>query len=116
MIKKTVVEMDYKRWNHTAEERRIIRKYGGVPMKKYGYDGEIRGKPVEVRSTRKDDRYRIQKDVHEELIRKKGYYIFVRNGIAKKIRAKKVSEMIRKLKWYKDRNYPHKFVKEEQVF
>ena len=38
--------MDYKRWNHTAEERRIIRKYGGIPMKKYGYDGEINGTKI----------------------------------------------------------------------
>ena len=106
-----------KRWDHTAQEKRVIRRYGGVPLQKYGYDGTIRGKPVEVRSVKKDDRYRIQKDVHEELLRKKGYYIFVRkNGIAKKIRAKKIQELIRRLKWYKDRNYPHKFVKEEEVF
>ena len=38
---------------HTKKEKQIIRKLGGTPEKKYGYDGTIRGKPVEVRAVRK---------------------------------------------------------------
>lgn len=106
----------YNRWDHTTEERRVIRKYGGTPLHKYGYDGRINGRPVEVRSTRKDDRYRIQKDVHRYLVSHRGCYIFVRNGRTKKVSASKVSKLMHGKHWYKDRKYPHKFVTEKQIF
>ena len=101
---------------HTRQERRMIRKYGGTPMQKYGYDGMINGKPVEVRSVRTDDRYRIQKDVHNDLIANNGSYIFVDNGQSKRMSARKVSQKIGRGKWYKDRTYPHKFLKVNEVF
>ena len=103
---------------HTKQERKMIRKYGGKPLIKYGYDGLINGKPVEVRSVRKDHRYRIQKNVHQELVRKKGSYIFVKNGRSKRVKATKVSKKLGNGKWYKDRKpqYKHKFLKTEEVF
>ena len=106
-----------KQWGHTRQERRVIKKRGGKALVKYGYDGKINGKPVEVRSCKKDKRYRIQKNTHKELIRKKGSYIFVNPvGKTKKVSASRVSKMIGRKKWYKDRDYPHKFVKKKQVF
>jgi len=46
------------RWD-TKLEKEVIKRYGGQPLKKYGYDGKIRGKPVEVRAARRDNRFRI---------------------------------------------------------
>ena len=96
----------------------MIKKYGGKPLVKYGYDGMINGKPVEVRSARKDSRYRIQKNVHNELVRKKGSYIFVKNGRSKRVSASKVSKKLNDGKWFKDRKpeYKHKFLKTNEVF
>lgn len=102
---------------HTQQERRKIKKYGGRPLTKYGYDGVIRGRPVEVRAIKKDNRFRIQQNVHEHLVRNGGSYIFVnRNGSDCKVPAKKVSRIIGRGKWFKDRSYPHKFVKRSEVF
>ena len=101
---------------HTKQERNIIRKYGGIPLVKYGYDGTIKGKPVEVRAVRKDKRFRIQKDVHNVLVKRNGSYIFISKGRSRKISAKKVSKKLSRGKWFKDRRYPHKFLKVKQVF
>jgi len=102
---------------HTELERRLIRQFGGRPLEKYGYDGIIRGKPVEVRSVRKDNRFRIQKNVHKELIKRDGCYIFSNgSGRSKKVPATKVSSLIGRGSWFKDRRYPHKFLKEKDVF
>ena len=102
---------------HTKLERKIIKKKGGVPLVKYGYDGKLRGKPCEVRAVRKDDRFRIQKNTHQELVRSGGKYIFVNsNGRSKTITAKVVSKKIGRGKWFKDRDYPHKFLKKGDVF
>lgn len=102
---------------HTRQERRIIKKHGGTPLIKYGYDGKVNGKPVEVRSVSKDHRYRIQQDVHKTLIKKNGSYIFVNScGSSKKVSATKVSKLLGRGKWFKDRTYPHKFLNVGEVF
>lgn len=101
---------------HTLQERQVIRKHGGKPRVSYGYDGTISGRPVEVRSHRKDDRYRIQQDVHRELMRRGGSYIFCDGGRTKKVTARKVSGLLGRGKWYKDRGYNHRFLKVEEVF
>jgi len=101
---------------HTSQERRVIRKHGGKPLIKFGYDGRLRGKPCEVRSARRDKRYRIQKNVHENLVSKNGYYIFVKHGKSKVMKASKVSKKIGRGRWYRDRRYPHKFLKVSNVF
>lgn len=105
-----------KSW-HTREERKLIKKFGGKPLVKFGTDGRIGNRPVEVRSARKDNRFRIQKDVHKKLVRKNGSYIFKAKGKRpKKVSAKRVSKLIGSGKWYKDRKYPHKFVKIKQIW
>ena len=109
--------MAKKRWDHTKEERKLIKIFGGIPKRKYGYDGTIRGKPVEVRSQRKDNRFRIQKNVHQYLVRKNGNYIFnCPNKRPIKVSAKTVSKKLGKGKWFKDRKYPHKFITSKQIF
>ena len=96
---------------HTAQERRVIKKHGGQPLVKLGTDGTLRGRPVEVRSVKKDNRYRIQKDTHQELVRKKGNYIFCAPGRPSKVvPASRVSKLLGSGAWFKDRKYPHKFV------
>lgn len=53
---------DYKQTDswHTKRERELLTKFGCEVSKGYGYDGMKNGKPVEVRSQRKDKRFRIQ--------------------------------------------------------
>ena len=104
-----------KSW-HTIQERRTIKRFGGKPLQKYGYDGLLHGKPVEVRSIRKDHRFRIQKNVHQVLVRKKGSYIFCGINRTKKVSASRVTKLMPKGKWYKDRKYPHKFVTKKDIF
>lgn len=105
-----------KSW-HTRAERKLVRKFHGKPKVSYGTDGKIGNKEVEVRCVRKDNRFRIQKNVHQRLVRKDGYYIFdAPNQKAKKVSAKRVSKMLPRGKWYKDRKYPHKFVTKKQVW
>lgn len=101
---------------HTKEERGKIREYGGIPLVKYGYDGLIHGQPVEVRSCRRDNRFRIQENVHRALVAGHGCYIFVASGRSRKVPASKVSGMLGRGKWFKDREYPHRFLKKSQVF
>ncbi len=109
-----VCSLPKKTW-HTLQERRIIKKHGGKDLVKYGYDGKINGRPVEVRSVKKDNRYRIQKNVHQTLVANGGSYIFVnRNGESKKVSAKQVSKKLGRGRWFKDRRYPHRFLKVTQ--
>lgn len=101
---------------HTRQEKKVIKKHGGTPKRKYGTDGTLRGRPVEVRSVRKDKRFRIQKNVHNALVKRGGSYIFVKNGKSKRVSAKAVSRKLGPGKWYKDRKYPHRFLKVKDVF
>ena len=105
-----------KSW-HTNRERRLITSFGGKIRKGYGYDGIIKGKPIEVRSARKDNRFRIQENTHKELVRKGGSYIFDAPGHRpKKVSASRVSKMLPNGEWYKDRKYPHKFIRKKQIW
>lgn len=105
------------RWD-TKIEKKLIKMLGGTPRQSYGHDGIIRGRPVEVRSVKKDDRFRIQKDVHKHLVKNEGSYIFCDANTmrVKKILAKKVSKLLSRDPWLKDRKYPHKFLKKKEVF
>ena len=99
-------------------EKRLIRKYGGRhdPDRNKG-DGYIRDRVVEVKEVRKDSRFRINKDNHEYMVRNNGAYIFADgNGHDRKVSAKQVSGIIGRGKWFKDRSYPHKFVKRNEIF
>ena len=66
---------------HTKLEKKLIKRHGGLPLRQWGYDGEVNGKPVEVRAAVRDDRFKISKKMHNKLLKNKGNYIFsVRNG------------------------------------
>ena len=78
---------------HTRQERKVIKKYGGIPLQQYGPDGEIKGRPVEVRAVRTDDRFRIQQDVHKELLARHGSYIFCDGNQTKRLGAGTVSDL-----------------------
>ena len=103
---------------HTKEEKRIIEEAGGKALTKYGTDGVIDGKPVEVRSIRAKDetRYRLMKTTHKDLLKRGGDYIFVLHGKARKKSAASVDKIIKKRRWYKDRTYPHTFIYIKEVF
>ena len=98
----------------------IIRKHGGTPLKQYGPDGIIRGKPVEVRSIKSptETRFRLMKSTHKELLKNNGKYIFNARGKEKTLTANKVQKILEQHKrnWYKDRTYPHTFIKIPEVF
>lgn len=105
-----------KTW-HTKRERELLTEFNCKVSKGYGYDGEYRGKPVEVRSQRKDKRFRIQKDTHEDLVKKDGYYIFDSPGHDPvMVKARDVDKKLPEGDWYKDRKYPHKYVTEEDIW
>lgn len=56
-------------------------------------------------------------DCHQALVRRDGSYIFVNPiGRTKKLSAKSVSKRIGIGKWFKDRDYPHKFLNVDKVF
>jgi len=69
---------------HTRAEINAIKKYGGRYLLQNGFDGIVNGRPVEVRAIRdkKETRFRLQRNVHNDLLRGGGSYIFIdaRNG------------------------------------
>jgi hypothetical protein len=105
---------------HTRLEKDLIKEFGGTPHTSYGVDGELAdGTPVEVRVSKNDDRFRIGKSVHKELVRKDGAYLFddvTDNQPARKVSAGEESDLIGRGKWFKDRDWPHKFVDREDIF
>lgn len=104
------------KWQGKQEDR-AIRRHGGNPNKRMGADGSRNGRPLEVKSVKTDDRYRINQEAHRRMIRQDGTYIFINeNGKSREVPARAVSTMMGRGPWYKDRDYPHKFVDEEQVF
>ena len=112
-VPKTQLRNDYlrpKSW-HTRRERELITLFGGKVKKGPGYDGEIKGRPVEVRLARKDNRFRIQKDTHQVLMKGQGYYIFESPGRDPVlIRAKDIDKTLPPGAWFEDRGYSHKFI------
>jgi hypothetical protein len=108
-----------KSWDHTGQEKRVIRNAGGTPQTGYGADGLLRGRPVEVRSCRKDDRYRLMQSTHDDLLNRGGSYLFVAPGRpVKKMTARRVENILESQNrgWYKDRRYPHTFLYLKDVF
>lgn len=102
---------------HSSLERELIERFGGEPKRQYGVDGEIDGRPVEVRAARKDDRYRLGREVHRELVEENGSYIFHddERGV-RRVPAREVDERLDRGEWYEDRGYPHKFTTVDEVF
>ena len=68
------------------------------------------GRPFEVRESVKTPKFRIQKDVHDYLVKNKGYYILKRGKGVLKIDADEVTKLLEKGNWNKDRDYPYKFL------
>ena len=117
---------------HTKLEKKLIKRHGGLPLRQWGYDGEVKGKPVEVKAAVKDTRFKIDKKMHEKLMKNKGNYIFaVRKGTggykSKVVTAAEVNKLLgmeskwrEGKKWYNDnhggKNWAHRFLGREQVF
>jgi hypothetical protein len=98
-------------------ERELVKKFGGTPVRKYTHDGEINGRPIEVKAVRVDHRFRIGKKAHHMLLSRGGVYIFDAPGYQpKKLTARQVDSMLPPGKWYQDRTYPHKFILVREVF
>lgn len=105
---------------HTELEKDLIRDFGGEWEQSFGVDGHLAdGDPVEVRVAKNDDRFRIGKDVHNELLDEGGSYIFddvTDNQPPKEVSARKVDRMIDGGGWFEDRGYPHRFVDVDDIF
>ena len=95
---------------HTINENNIIKI---LNAKKQGRGADAidpAGVPFEVRESKKTPKFRLQKDVHEHLVKNKGYYILKRGKDVLKIDADEVTKLLKKGNWNKDRDYPYKFL------
>lgn len=98
---------------HTKLEEQLIEDRGGTHKEQYGPDGTLDGDPVEVRVAKKEDRFRLNQDTHQELVANDGSYIFddVSDDIPpREIDADTVDDMIETGDWYNDRDYEHTFL------
>ena len=68
------------------------------------------GVPFEIRESRRTPKYRLQKDVHEELCRRNGYYLFKRGKTITKVDANDITPLLKKGRFNRDRTYPYKFL------
>ena len=95
---------------HTRNENDII-KYLKAKKRGSGADAvDQSGVPFEVRESKKTPKFRIQKDVHEYLLQRGGYYVFKRGHFLVKVPANIVTTLIKNGKWNKDRGYDYKFL------
>ena len=63
---------------HTRNEHAII-KAMNAEKQGQGIDAvDQKGLPFEIRESRKTPKFRLQKDIHDELCRRNGYYLFKR--------------------------------------
>jgi hypothetical protein len=104
---------------HTKLEKQLIRERGGTPTKSYGADGEMPdGDPVEVRAAKTEDRFRLNRDTHDELLEEDGTYIFddVTDGLPpREVSADAVDGLLED-DWHSDRGYEHQFVEVDEIF
>lgn len=102
-------------------ERRAVAAVGGNQNKRRGADGQRRGRPVEVKAQRRDNRHRIGKKAHARMIRENGTYILIgRNGHRDTVPASEVSRAMGPGNWYNDKreggaNYKHRFIIHKEV-
>lgn len=104
---------------HTKAEKRLLEAFGGEWEQSYGPDGTIDGDPAEVRVAKKEDRFRLNKDVHRELVAEGGSYIFddvEDNQPPKEVPASKVSDLLGRGSWHSDRAYKHRFLDVDDIF
>jgi len=97
---------------HTKMEKDLIEQFGGEPKQQYGPDGVLDGDPVEVRLAKEEERFRLNRDTHEQLVEEDGSYIFddATDGIPpREVPAERVDEQLED-DWHSDRGYHHQFV------
>jgi hypothetical protein len=78
----------------------------------------IDGDPVEVRLAKTEDRFRLNRDTHDELLEDDGTYIFddvEDNQPPREISADAVDGLLED-DWYSDRGYEHQFVDVDEIF
>ena len=76
-----------------------------------GPDGvDQSGVLFEIRESRRTSKYRLQKDVHEELCKRNGYYLFKRGKTITKVDANDITPLLKKGRFNRDRTYPYKFL------
>lgn len=103
---------------HTRKEKEIIRERGGTPEAKYGADGTLDGDPVEVRLAKKEDRFRLNQDTHQELVENDGSYIFddVNDNLPpREVEADTIDDRLDD-DWHSDRGYMHQFIDVDSIF
>jgi hypothetical protein len=103
---------------HTQLEKELIRERGGKPTESFGADGTIDGEPVEVRLAKTEDRFRVNKDTHQELMADDGSYIFddVTDGQPpREVEADRVDSLLGE-DWHSDRGYRHQFLDVDSFF
>ena len=76
-----------------------------------GPDGiDQKGVPFEIRESRRTSKYRLQKDVHDQLCKRNGYYLFKRGKTITKVDANDITPLLKKGRFNRDRTYPYKFL------
>ena len=100
---------------HTKNEHDIIRSLNGKKQGQ-GIDAiDPMGRPYEIRESRKTPKFRLQRDVHQHLVKKNGYYVFKQGKDIVRMDAKDVTPLLKTGPWSRDRTYPYKFLKCEDV-
>lgn len=104
-------------FDHTAMEKDLIEDFGGTPTESYGADGVLSdGDPVEVRLASKEDRFRLNRDTHQELLEEDGSYIvddLQDDQPPREVEAETVDEHLGD-DWHSDRGYRHQFVQVDE--
>jgi hypothetical protein len=103
---------------HTRKEKELIRERGGTHKEQYGPDGTLDGDPVEVRLARKEDRFRLNRSTHQELVENDGSYIFddvADNLPPREVEADTIDERLDE-DWHSDRGYMHQFIDVDSIF
>jgi hypothetical protein len=103
---------------HTRMEKELIEDFGGEPTESFGADGTIDDDPVEVRLAKTEDRFRLNRDTHQDLTANDGSYIFddvSDNQPPTEIEADQVDDRLDE-DWHSDRGYEHQFVDVDSIF
>jgi len=104
---------------HTKMEKELVREFGGTPDRSFGPDGTMAdGDPVEVRLAKSEDRFRLNKDTHQELVAEDGSYIFddvEDNQPPREVSADRVDDRLGD-DWHSDRGYMHQFIGVDSIF
>jgi hypothetical protein len=103
---------------HSELEEELIEDRGGTHKEQYGPDGTLDGDPVEVRLAKKEDRFRLNKSTHQELVENDGSYIFddVNDDLPpREVEADTIDERLDE-DWHSDRGYMHQFIDVDSIF